>query len=598
MSKILIALRNADDDSVKKIVKRIKREAKLEDIAASLDRDLDRDESMEPESFDLAMPGTEEQLQRRAFAIPKSRKSAPSISEVQHSERTSLSPISDNTNEYNMRQVRPSSWTKLTDDDEFVEHLVALFFTWDQPMFMAIPESRFRYDFERGEKTYCSALMVNAICAVGCHFSERPEAYENGEMKVEARGRHFRNEAQRLMEQLEDKEKVADLVTIQAIFILAYEISVCYSDVNAYLHFTLLQRLVNKRSFQSHFEEDPLSKEFKGDREDFEWLFWGFYITDSGYLSPPANPEFPLPNLPNCQREIEECPWYAYDGNGPYDRNHAPLELQRIISPMASGHSRVKLFCLLHDIDAFLYTRGSIMTAKGVLEMYMRLRRWKKDLPEEFSVINDDTAPYTLLTHMLHCCLHLILLKPFTQLRIRKQHPNSPTPLSLATEVCKDLLELFRIYHRRYSIRRTPSMTLQYLMFFLQIRQMSFPAPDAISDFKEIFALLAELAEVYPIVKIAILSFQDTELDALKLQEEEVNSVGLASMLESLNVADEQELHSAKKASRYYERLVKGTKSICEDNFEANWEIHSEELLNEAKVVPSVEKQKLDFLLN
>jgi hypothetical protein len=277
MAKILKALRNADDDSVKKIVKRIKREAKLEDIANS----LDREESVEPEGFDLAMPGTAEQLQNRTFAVPKSRKRAPSISEAQQQERTSLSPISDNMNDCGTRTVPPSSWTKITDDDEFVEHLVGLFFTWDQPMFMSIPESRFRYDFERGEKTYCSALMVNAICAVGCHFSERPEAYENGEMRVEARGRHFRDEAVRLMEQLEDKDKVADLVTVQAIFILSYETSVCYSDAKAYLHFSVVQRLVNKQAFQNVFEEDPLSREFKGDREDFEWLFWAFYITDA-----------------------------------------------------------------------------------------------------------------------------------------------------------------------------------------------------------------------------------------------------------------------------------------------------------------------------
>jgi hypothetical protein len=197
---------------------------------------------------------------------------------------------------------------------------------------------------------------------------------------------------------------------------------------------------------------------------------------------------------------------------------------------------------------------------------------------------------------MMHCCLYLILLKPFSQLNVRRQNPRTPTPLSLATEICKNLLEIFRIYHRKYSIRRVPSMTLQYLMFFLQIRQMSFPAPDAISDFKEVFGLMTELAQVYPIVKIAILSFQDT--DAMTLQEEEVNSVGLASMLESLNVEDEQELHNAKKISPYYERLVKETRSILEDNFEVNWEIQSEELLNEAKVVPGVAKQKLDFLLN
>lgn len=138
-------------------------------------------------------------------------------------------------------------------------------------------------------------------------------------------------------------------------------------------------------------------------------------------------------------------------------------------------------------------------------------------------------------------------------------------------------------------------------MFFLQIRKMSFPSPDAIEDFKEVLGLLTECADVYPIVKIAILSLGDTELEAQKLQKEEVNTVGLASMLESLNVEDEQELHTAKEKSLYYERLVKGTKSTLADNFEEAWEPEwnyaVRTSLNE-NVVIGVEKAKLGFLLN
>lgn len=113
-------------------------------------------------------------------------------------------------------------------------------------------------------------------------------------------------------------------------------------------------------------------------------------------MSPPANPEFPLPNLPNCHREIEECPWYPYDGKGPYDRSLANLDMQKVVSPMASGHARIKLFGLLHNIDSLLYTRDHIVTARSVFEMYSRLTDWKRQLPTELATIDMNTGPHTI----------------------------------------------------------------------------------------------------------------------------------------------------------------------------------------------------------
>lgn len=68
------------------------------------------------------------------------------------------------------------SWTQVTDDQDFIEHLLSLYFSWQHSFFQSFPEKLFREDMAAGRTRYCSSLLVNAICAAGCLLSDRPEA--------------------------------------------------------------------------------------------------------------------------------------------------------------------------------------------------------------------------------------------------------------------------------------------------------------------------------------------------------------------------------------------------------------------------------------
>ena len=69
-----------------------------------------------------------------------------------------------------------SPWTQVTDDQEFIEHLLSLYFSWQHSFFQSFPEKLFREDMAAGRTKYCSTILVNAICAAGCLLSSRPEA--------------------------------------------------------------------------------------------------------------------------------------------------------------------------------------------------------------------------------------------------------------------------------------------------------------------------------------------------------------------------------------------------------------------------------------
>lgn len=68
----------------------------------------------------------------------------------------------------------PGSWTEITDNIDLVHHLLALFFCWEYPTFVSLSREHFIFDFRNGKDRYCSPVLVNAIRAMGCRFSNQP----------------------------------------------------------------------------------------------------------------------------------------------------------------------------------------------------------------------------------------------------------------------------------------------------------------------------------------------------------------------------------------------------------------------------------------
>jgi hypothetical protein len=61
-------------------------------------------------------------------------------------------------------------WTKVTEDDHFVSHLVSLYFTWEHSACHVIDREIFLEDMKSGQldSQCCSPLLVNALLASAC----------------------------------------------------------------------------------------------------------------------------------------------------------------------------------------------------------------------------------------------------------------------------------------------------------------------------------------------------------------------------------------------------------------------------------------------
>ena len=115
------------------------------------------------------------------------------------------------------------SWTTVTSDVQIVEHLLALYFCWEYPAFASLSKERFMEDFRRGIPRYCSSLLVNALLALGCRFSDQPIARADPN-DTRSTGDHFFAEATRLLAAEEDHRV---LTTIQAIGIMSIREASC-----------------------------------------------------------------------------------------------------------------------------------------------------------------------------------------------------------------------------------------------------------------------------------------------------------------------------------------------------------------------------------
>jgi hypothetical protein len=114
-------------------------------------------------------------------------------------------------------------WTKVTNDNELVEHLMALYFCWEYPTFASLSKEHFLEDFRHGRRRHCSSLLVNTMLAVGCRFSKHP-ASRTDPNNSDTSGDHFFAEAVRLLAAEKNRHQ---LTTIQALGLMSLREASC-----------------------------------------------------------------------------------------------------------------------------------------------------------------------------------------------------------------------------------------------------------------------------------------------------------------------------------------------------------------------------------
>jgi hypothetical protein len=95
-------------------------------------------------------------------------------------------------------EAADTQWTEVSSDKAMIEHMFALYFCWEHPIFQTLSREHFLSDLQTGTHRYCSSLLVNAMLALGCRLSVQQDSQSSSDAEHTSADRFFA-EAKRLL---------------------------------------------------------------------------------------------------------------------------------------------------------------------------------------------------------------------------------------------------------------------------------------------------------------------------------------------------------------------------------------------------------------
>ncbi|KAG7105652.1 Nitrogen assimilation transcription factor nit-4 like protein [Verticillium longisporum] len=401
------------------------------------------------------------------------------------------------------------SWTTVTKDKELVAHLMNMYFNWHYPYFATLSKTLFYRDFVKGRyalstkgTAYCSPLLVNAMLALGCHFTSVPGATpEDGRSK----GDHFFAEAKRLIIENDEYEKPR-LTTVQALALMSVREAGCGREAKGWVYSGMAFRMA--QDIGLNFDDGGIS----ADRENLgehaidarRITFWGCFLFDkcwSNYLG--RLPQIPknsynVPKYDVFPGEDAEL-WSAYSDAG-FDRT-----IQQPSRTRAIGLQLAKLCEISSDLLLFFYhpnhigrSSGKAVELKKLSELHRRLEDWRKELPRELEP-KDGQLPNAILMHMFFHLQYIHLFRPFLKYTpAASPLPSHVSPRRICTANAGAISKLMRLYKKTWNLRQICNIAVYMVHSACTIHMLNLPEKTARRDITHGVKHLEEIAEDWP----------------------------------------------------------------------------------------------------
>lgn len=319
LQTLIHAILNYDEDNAFELVRQIRLCDSLEDVAdaivnrekglsslpPSLQREAFPEDGPEANQFESELSGkmSELMLDGSVKFIGGTSNLMFLPPDMQLDEESSSSGVLD------MEQgsrFSVAQWTKVTNDEALVKHLLTMYFTWHYAYFTTLSKSLFYRDFIRGHSSqYCSPLLVNAMLALGCHFSSWSGAFENPQDSATA-GDHFFKEAKRLMIEHDEHEK-AKLCTVQALALMSVREAGCGREGKGWIYSGMSFRMAYDLGLNLDATSLGSNKLMEEDIDARRITFWGCFLFDK-YVQLSSAPFLPTTFLTDNVLQIDAGP--------------------------------------------------------------------------------------------------------------------------------------------------------------------------------------------------------------------------------------------------------------------------------------------------
>ncbi|KAK6827961.1 hypothetical protein PG989_005158 [Apiospora arundinis] len=515
--QILIeAILNADEEDVPDIVKKIRTCDSLDMVAESiLKQEYGNHDEVNPteEDYTVGMPiEGERELARKMGELRLENGSVRFIGGTSHliylGNPTAHDPEPEPQDSNTSSEDPITSWSDVTKDRELVVHLMNMYFNWHYPYFATLSKNLFYQDFFRGKPkglpfktTYCSPLLVNAMLALGCHFTDVDGAFANSGDSW-TKGDHFFAECKRLIVDNDEYEKPR-LTTVQALALMSVREAGCGREAKGWVYSGMSFRMAQDLGLNLDIGGISTDNERLDDQEvDARRItFWGCFLFDkcwSNYLGR-------LPQLPKNSYNVPKYDvfpdedaedWSPYTDAGSDETSRQPSRTRAI------GLQLSKLCEISSDLLLFFYhpshmgrSMGKSVELKKLSELHRRLEDWRRELPKELEP-KEGQLPNAILMHMFFHLQYIHLFRPFL-----KYAPNaSPlpphvSPRRICTANAGAISKLMRLYKKLYNLRQICNIAVYMLHSACTIHLLNLPEKTAKRDITHGIKHLEEIAE-------------------------------------------------------------------------------------------------------
>ncbi|KAI9038212.1 uncharacterized protein KD926_011151 [Aspergillus affinis] len=199
--QLMEALREEDRLHISVTMNLIRSDATIDDLRSFM---TDQDEREVSKEHSPCAEKSETDVQTAPFLTPSARQYLMNI------QRLTDIPV---------HRVPAHPWTSVTNDNDFVSHLISLYFLLEHQALNWIDQDLFLEAMKSGklESEFCSPLLVNSILSVACWISNWPEAMAT-EGDPTSKGLHFYNEARDLLSQQEGRVSLTSVQGLAALY--------------------------------------------------------------------------------------------------------------------------------------------------------------------------------------------------------------------------------------------------------------------------------------------------------------------------------------------------------------------------------------------
>ena len=301
LQTLIEAILNYPEDEVPALIKDIRTCESLDDVAEgilakeiALDEDLeDLDSPLSTASapaipmFEKELSGKMGELRLQDGAVQFVGGTSNLIYLDTESAKEALNGSSKTTDMSQQQDDPITSWTSVTADAELIVHLMNMYTTWHYTYFTTLSRSLFFRDFFLGKQPgdaklnnqHCSSLLVNAMLALGCHFTSWPAARADPLDSATA-GDHFFKEAKKLIMENDEHEKPR-LTTVQALALMSVREAGCGREAKGWVYSGMSFRMACDLGLDVDSGTSSLDeKEIDARRI----TFWGCFLFDKYVL--------------------------------------------------------------------------------------------------------------------------------------------------------------------------------------------------------------------------------------------------------------------------------------------------------------------------